>query len=85
MVTLPGVMLINIDSSRISPSLVTSSGMATTAGWIDVTGRRTSMATLTLAITNSRMKNPASFIAYRVREVNVAGSTPPFASRARTT
>ena len=28
MVTLPGVMLMSIESSRISPSLVTSSGIA---------------------------------------------------------
>ena len=32
MVTLPGVMLMSIESNRISPSLVTSSGIATTAG-----------------------------------------------------
>ncbi len=78
-VTLPGVMLISIDSIRISPSVVTSSGIASTAGWIVVRGRRTSAATLMLATTSSHMKNPARPAACAVLDVNVDGITPPLA------
>src|SRR5688572_14689695 len=55
MVTLPGVMLMSIESNRISPSLVTSSGIATTAGSIRLP-RSTSAATRKFASSSSHAK-----------------------------
>ena len=59
MVTLPGVMLMSIESSRISPSLVTSSGIATTAGSMRLP-RSTSAATRKFASSSSHAKKAAS-------------------------
>ena len=69
-------MLISIDSSRISRSLVTSSGTPITAGRIVVRGRSTSIATRTFATTSSQAKNAASSAACMVFAAKVDGSTP---------